>query len=136
VIEPTTWEQFLDFVNRAGFAWRDLLGQDSWTAWTPVDTGWTKVGTATFTGLFRIVGRQCFAQIKVVPGTTVATVAGTSYIACPIAAAGLAGQSVMFNATTNVAVGASGVDVANSRIHLQSVAASGNTFTIAAWFGI
>lgn len=119
------------------FAWADLTGRDKWqTTWTPVDTGWTKVGTATFTGRFKVVGKQCIFQVKVAPGTTVATVAGTSYIACAIAAAGLAGDVKMFNATTNVGVGIGGIDVANSRIHVPTIAATGNTLTIDGWHEI
>lgn len=118
------------------FAYRDLSGQDRWTEWTPVRTGWTDVGTPTVTGRFRVVGRQCFIQVKIVPGTTVATVAGTAYIALPIAAQGLAGDASMMNITTLVAVGVCAVDVANSRLYVPTQAATGNTLTVAGWHEI
>lgn len=118
------------------FAYRDLIGQDKWTAWTPLRTGWTDVGTPTVTGRFRVVGRQCFVQVKVVPGTTVATVAGTSYIALPIAATGLAGEGSMMNITTLVAVGVCAVDVTNSRVYVPAQLATGNTLTIAGQYEI
>lgn len=119
-------------IAEQSFAYLDLTGRDRWqTSWTPARTGWTDTGAApTVTGRFKVVGRQCFFQAKVVPGTTTATVAGTSYIALPIAAAGLAGDGCMMNATTNVAVGVCVVDVANSRLYVPAQAASGNTFTI------
>ena len=118
-------------LNPQSFAYLNLAGIDRWeTSWTPTRTGWTDVGTPSVTGRFRIVGRKCEFQIKVVPSTSIATTAGTSYTDLPMAAAGLAGDVTMYNATTNVAVGNGGIDVANSRCHLPSQSASSSTFTI------
>ena len=130
------FKRWLAGLNRLGFAHRDLIGQDKWTAWTPARTGWTDVGTPTVTGQFRTVGKQCFIQVKVVPGTTVATVAGTAYIALPITAAGLAGDASMMNSTTLVAIGLCVVDVTNSRLYVPTQAATGNTLTLAGWYQI
>lgn len=122
--------------NRQGFAYKDLEGIDRWDSWTPTRTGWTDVGTPTVTALYRVVGRQCFFQIKVVPGTTVATTAGTSYVGLPIAAAGIGGDGSMQNQTTNIAVGACSFDVTNSRVYVPTQGASGNTFAIAGWYQV
>ena len=121
-------------VDSKSFAYLDLIGQDKWISWSPVRTGWTDVGTPTVTGRFRVSGKQCFFQVKVVPSTSIATTAGTSYIALPIPAKGFGGDVTMFNATTNIAVGSGGVT--NSRAHVPTQAANGNTFVIAGWHEI
>ena len=121
----------------SSFAYRDLLGQDRWQdTWTPTRTSWTDVGTPTVTARFRVVGRQCFVQARVVPGTTVATTAGTSYVDLPIAAAGIGGCFAMTNRTTNVAVGLCSVDVTNSRVYVPAQVATGNTLEIAGWYEV
>jgi hypothetical protein len=120
-----------------GFSYRDLFGQDKWLdTWTPTRTSWTDVGTPTVTARFRVVGRQCFVQIRVVPATTVATVAGTSYVSLPIAAAGLTGAFATTNRTTNVAIGLCSVDVTNSRVYVPAQLATGNTLEIAGWYEV
>ena len=138
VIEPSTWQEFLQWVNRAGFAWRDLLGQDKWLEWTPVRTGWTDVGTPTVTGRLRIVGRQAYIQVIVLPATSIATVAGTSYIDLPVSgpASGVTGMGNMMDITANTAVGVCVLRVSQNRIYVPAQAASGNNFAIAGWFEI
>lgn len=120
--------------KRDSFAWLNLLGQDRWTDWTPTRTGWTDVGTPTVTGRYREVGRKREFQVKVTPGTSIATTAGTSYISLPGTATGLAGSGTMQNITANTAVGVCVIDVANSRCYVPSQLASGNTFVISGWF--
>lgn len=123
--------QWFDQLAPQSWAYQNLLGIDRWdSSWVPSRTGWTDVGTPTVTARTRIIGRLCEAQVKVVPATSIATTAGTSYIALPVTAAGLSGIGVMTNLTTNVAVGVCHVDVANSRVYVPTQAASGNTFTI------
>jgi hypothetical protein len=117
------------------FSFRDLAGQDRWESFT-VSASLTEVGTAVYTGRQRVVGRQCFFQVKVVPDTSVATTAGTSYITLPITAAGLGGVATMTNDTTNIAVGTCHIDVANSRVYPPAQVASGNTFIVAGWYEI
>lgn len=124
-------------VNDPGFAYRDLVGQDKWLDWTPTRTSWTDVGTAPVVNAkWRDVGAECQIQVKVVPGTTVATTAGTSYISLPKRAAGLAGAGVMYNATTLVAIGNCVVDVTNSRLYVPSQTAIGDTIMIVASYQI
>ena len=101
-----------------------------WVAFTPTRTGWTDVGTPTVTGRYRLVGPQCFFQVKVVPGTTVATAAGTSYVALPVTAAGLCGDGSMSNLTTLVSIGECVIDVANSRAYVPAQLATANTLVI------
>jgi len=139
VIEPSTWQEFLQWVNRGGFSWRDLLGQDKWLEWTPVRTGWTDVGAPTVTGRFRIVGRECGIQIAINPATSIATVAGTSYIDLPVTAANAAascGMGNMMNVTANTGVGVCVIRPSLNRIYVPAQAASGNNFAIAGWFEI
>jgi hypothetical protein len=117
------------------FSFRDLAGQDRWESFT-VSASLTEVGTAVYTGRQRVVGKQCFFQVKVVPDTSVATTAGTSYITLPITAAGLGGVATMTNDTTNIAVGTCHIDVANSRVYPPSQVASADTFMVAGWYEI
>ena len=116
-------------VDTGSFAYRDITGQDKWQSFT-VSASVTVVGTPTYTGRFRIVGRSCFFQISAVSDTSIATTAGTSYFDLPIAAKGIGGMATMTNDSTNVAVGVCHIDVANSRVYPPTQAASGNTFTI------
>jgi hypothetical protein len=122
-------------IDPACFSFRDLIGQDMWTAWSPSRTGWTDVGTPVVTGRFRVVGRQCFFQVKVTPGTTCATTAGTSYVALPLTAKGLAGDGSM-SLDPNVYVGGCTIDITNSRCYVPTQAAVANTFIIGGWFEV
>jgi hypothetical protein len=118
-------------LDLASFAYADLTGGDKWdNSWAPTRTGWTDVGTPTVSGRFKIVGKQAFFQVKVVPATSIATTAGASYIPLPKAAKGLSGMATMSNSTTNIAVGLCHIDVANSRCYVPSQAASGNVFNL------
>lgn len=125
----------LDNVDERSFAYRDLLSIDRWEAFT-VTASLTIVGTPTYVGRYRVVGRQCFFQISAVASTSIATTAGTHYFALPIAAKGIGGVSTMTNDTTNIAVGTCHIDVATSRCYVPTQAASGNTFTVAGWFEV
>lgn len=126
----------LYIVNKGGFSDRDLNGVDFWSTWTPTRTGWTDVGTPTVTARFKVVGKQCFFQVRVVPGTTCATTAGTSYIGLPITATGLGGDASMQNQTTNIAIGVCSFDVTNTRVYVPTQAATGNTLSINGWYEI
>jgi hypothetical protein len=129
-------DQFLGHeLDPASFAFRDITGTDEWLAFT-VSASFTEVGAATYTGRLRIVGKQCQFQIKVVPDTSIATTAGTSFITLPITATGIGGVATMTNDTTNVAVGVCHIDVADSRVYPPSQSASANTFTLCGWFEI
>ena len=120
------------FIDESSFAYRDLLDQDVWQAFTPTGVI-TEVGATSYSGRFRIVGKQCFWQIKFSAATSVATTAGTSYFTLPVTAVGLAGMGVMSNDTTNIAVGNCHIDVATSRCYLPAQVASGNIFNCAGW---
>lgn len=118
------------------FAWRDLTSQDLWPAFTPSFTSLTLVGALTATGRYRVVGASVQFQVSLVAVTSIASTAGTTYMALPIAAKGLAGVATMTNDTTNIAVGVCHVDTSTSRCYLPSQTASGNTFTVAGWYEI
>lgn len=120
---------------RASFAFRDLLDQDRWDSFD-VTASLTVVGTPTYVGRLRVVGKQCFFQISAVSSTSIATTAGTSYFTLPMTAKGIGGDASMTNDTTNIAVGDCHIDVANSRCYVPSQAASGSTFNICGWFEI
>ena len=125
----------LQNVNLAGFAYRDLRGQDRWESFT-VTGVLTVVGDPTYLGRYRIVGAQCFFQISAVAATSIATTAGTSYFDLPRAAAvGIGGVATMTDNTTNIAIGVCHIDVENSRCYLPTIAiASADTFTVCGWF--
>lgn len=122
-----------DHLNEAGFAHRDLIGQDRWESFTPVFGSLTVVGATTYSGRYRIVGKSVQFQVSFSAATSIASVAGTDYLTLPIAAKGLSGICVMTNDSTNVAVGLCHVDVTTSRCYLPAQIASGNTFLL---FGV
>ena len=122
-------------IDRRSFAYRDLLSLDQWDTFT-VSASITVVGTPTYSGRYRIVGKQVFFQISAVATTSIATTAGTSYFALPIAAKEIGGMATMTNDTTNVAVGVCHVDVATSRVYPPTQGASANTFNVAGWYEI
>ena len=109
-----------------------------WDTWTPTRTGWTDVGTPTVTARYCQNGKIVFFQIKVVPGTTVATVTGTSYVSLPVAvgASALAGDGSMMNITTLIGVGNCAFDAANGRFYVPTQTATGNTLTIGGWYEV
>lgn len=122
-------------LDQKSFAMRDLLGIDRWDTFT-VSASLTVVGTPTYSGRYRIVGKQCFFQIKAVSSTSIASTAGTHYFAMPIPAKGFAGIATMTDDTTNIAVGVCHIDVATSRCYVPSQVASGDTFTVAGSYEI
>lgn len=122
-------------IDKKSFAYRDLLGLDRWDSFV-VSASLTVVGTPTYVGRYRIVGKQCFFEISAVASTSIASTAGTHYFLLPTAAKGLAGVATMTNATTKIAVGVCHIDVPTSRCYVPAQAASGNTFLVAGWFEI
>ena len=123
-------------VDEASFAYRDLLGQDVWVAFSPTFGSLTVVGATSYSGRIRITGRQGWFQVKFSAATSIASVAGTDYLTLPVAAKGLTGMAVMSNDTTNVAVGLCHMDVATSRCYLPTQVASGNVFNLSGWYEV
>jgi hypothetical protein len=123
-------------IDEKSFALRDLLGIDRWDSFTPIFGSLTVVGATSYTGRYRIVGKQLQFQVKFSAATSIASVAGTDYLTLPVAAKGVAGIATMTNDTTNVAVGVCHIDVATSRCYLPAQAASGNVFNICGSFEI
>lgn len=115
-------------LDDSSFAFRDIRGRDKWTAFTPVFTSLTLVGASTYLARYRLMGKSCQFQVTLVAVTSIASVAGTTYMALPFTAMGLTGRLNMSNATTNIAVGLGHIDVTNSRAYLPTQTASGNTF--------
>ena len=111
-------------------------GADAWAQFTVSRTGWTDVGSPTVTGRYSTVGNLVFFQVKIVPGTTVASVAGTSYFNLPVSAGGssFGGDASMVDATTLLNVGNAVIDAANSRCYTPTQTATGNTLEICGWF--
>ena len=118
------------FIDKESFSWLDLQGLEGWTAFTPVFGSLTVVGATSYSGRYRVVGRQCQFQVQFSAATSIASVAGTDYLTLPITAAGLSGIATMTNNTTNVAVGIGHIAVATSRCYLPAQVASGNVFTL------
>lgn len=110
--------------------------QGAWASWAPTRTGWTDVGTPTVTARYCRVGNLIFFQIKVVPETSVATVAGTSYVSLPVAAgaSGIAGDASMMDTTALTAIGGCVFDISNSRCYVPAQIATGDTLTIAGFY--
>ncbi len=124
-----------DYADTASFSWRDLLGIDRWESFS-VSASLTVIGTPTYVGRYRFVGKQCFFQISIVASTSIASTAGTHYISLPTAAKGLGGVATMTNDTTNIAVGVCHIDVTTSRCYLPTLIASADTFTVSGWHEI
>ena len=123
-------------IDMRSFAYKDIQGQDQWVSFTPTFTSLTVVGATTYTGRMRVVGKQCFFQVTLLAATSIASTAGTTYMALPITSKGIAGQATMANLTTAVAVGSAVIDATNSRCYLPSQSASGNTFSLAGWYEV
>lgn len=117
-------------LSQESFSWRDLQGQDLWSAFTPVFGSLTVVGATTYLGRYRIIGRSVQFQVKFSAATSIASVAGTDYLTLPISAKGYAGMASMTNDTSNVAVGVCHIDTATSRCYLPAQTASGNVFML------
>ena len=126
-----------DTTDNDSFSWHDLQGTESWHDFTPVTSGITAVGATSYSGRWRDLGRGIQFQLQLSAATSIATVAGTSYVALPITPAkGLAGMAVMTNNTALTAVGVCHVNVATGRVYLPAQAASGNVFTVAGWYEV
>ena len=117
-------------IDPASFPYRDLLGIDMWESFTPVFGSLTVIGATTYSGRYRVVGRQLQFQVRFSAATSIASLAGTDYLTLPIAAKGFSGIATMTNDTTNIAVGTCHIDVTTSRCYLPTQIASGNTFTL------
>lgn len=117
-------------LDDASFSWNDIQGRSKWTPFTPVFTSLTVVGATTYVARYRIIGKACQFQVSLLAATSIASVAGTTYLDLPFTAMGLSGFVAMTNKTTNIAVGLGHIDVTNSRAYLPTQTASGNTFTI------
>jgi hypothetical protein len=117
-------------IDSTSFAYRDLMSVDRWETFTPSFPVLTLVGAPSYVGRYRIVGRQLQFQVLFAAATSIASVAGTSYMSLPIGANGLSGIANMTNDTTKVAVGVCHIDVTNSRCYLPAQAASGNIFAL------
>ena len=105
-----------------------------WVSFTASRTGWTDVGAPTVTARYCLVDNLCYFQVQVVPNVTVATVAGTSYITLPQAAAGITGDGSMMNLSTLIGIGNCVIDTANSRVYVPTQTATANTLTVGGWF--
>lgn len=118
-------------IDEKSFAYRDQLSIDKWDSFTPVFTSLTTVGTTSFSGRYRLVGRSCQFEVQVSAGTSIASVAGTTYMALPVSPAkGIAGMAIMSDKTANTAVGTCHIDVTNSRCYLPAQGASGHVFNL------
>jgi hypothetical protein len=64
-----SWEEFQSLVNRAGFAWKNLIGQDRVDTWTPglsFGNGTTGITYTNQNGNFVRVGKLIVASYKIV----------------------------------------------------------------------
>ena len=116
----------------SSFTWAEIQGRDTWTPFTPVFGSLTVVGATAYSGRLRFVGHKCEFQVQFSAATSIASVAGTSYLTLPVNAQGLAGIATMMNSTTGVAVGVCVIDAASAatKCWLPTQVASGNTFLL------
>lgn len=123
-------------LDKDGFSYLNIQGRDAWQTFTPVFGALTVVGATSYSGRYRMVGRQCQFQVQFSAATSIASVAGTDYLTLPFTAVGLAGMAVMTDTTTNIAVGTCHLDVATSRCYLPTRTASADVFNLAGWFEV
>ena len=106
----------------------------AWTSFVASRTGWTDVGAPTVTAFTCRVGDVMFFAVRIVPATTTATTAGTSYIDLPSTASGIGGSATMVDRTSNIAVGTCVIDAANDRCYVPTQVATGDTLYVAGWY--
>ncbi len=123
-------------LNKGGFAYRDLVGQDRWGAFTPIWTNLSVTGNLTTNARLRIIGKICYFQVKLQGSTNLSMTAGTTYMELPVHARGFTGLSTMTNFTDNKAVGVCHVDVVDDRLYPPSQTPSGDEFSLAGWYEI
>ena len=124
----------LDNIDLSSFSYQDSRGLSNWKVFTPVFTGLTLVGGLTATGRFYVIGRMVAFQVRFSAATSLASTAGTSYLALPTESGGFGGFAVMANDTTKAAVGNCHIDVTAKRAYLPTQGASGNVFTLAGFY--
>lgn len=110
----------------------------TFNSFTTTRTGWVDVGSPTVTARYTIAGHVCFFEIKVVPATTTATTAGTSYCSLPVAAAAasITGDASMTDLTTFISVGNCVIDKTNSRVYVPTQGATADSVVLAGWYEV
>lgn len=100
--------------------------------WTPVLSSFTIVGTPTVTGIYIKVGQHIYFSIKIVPATSTACTAGTSYINLPYTATTFASANVgAADITTNIGLNTIGVISASTNfVFPPAWGVTGNTIVI------
>ena len=114
----------------------DVISRTAWTPFTAARTGWTDVGVPTVTARYSQIKNVCYFQVNIVPDTTVATTAGTSYIALPLTAFGFTGSGNMSDLTTLIGIGDCVIDAATSRIYVPTQIATADTLAVSGWFEV
>ena len=128
-------ENSAPLINESGFAHRDMHGLDRWDTFT-VSTTVSTVGALTTLGRYRIIGKECQFQAQISAATSIAVTSGVHYMNLPMTAKGLAGDAVMVNTSTNIAVGPCAIAVSTSRCYLPTQAPSAAVFAVAGRFEI
>jgi hypothetical protein len=136
--------ELLAFFDPASFAWKNLLREDVWEQRTQADVAFTQqfnvtvVGTPIYRMRWRLLGKQCFFQALIDSSTTLATVAGTSYMVLPVIANALSagGQVTMTNTVTRVAVGVGFIDPTLSRAYPPTQAAIADQLELSGWYEV
>lgn len=115
---------------------RLLLPTRAWKSFTPVFTNLTTVGSPTLTGRYIQGDGKVFFQVKIVPGTTAASTAGSTYFGLPTVAGaeGITGDGSMIDLTTKISVGVCAFDIANSRCYTPTQGATADNIVIAGWY--
>lgn len=82
---PPIYQPLLDNVGKATMPWvlffNQLFFGDTGVDWTPSFTNLTQVGTPTITGkYYKISQSLVYFRVRIVPGTSTSSTAGTTYI--------------------------------------------------------
>lgn len=103
-----------------------LYTGDTGTIWTPIATNLTQVGVATITGAYYRSGQFIDFYIKIVPGTSTSSTAGSTYFDLPFDVL----QDGACEASTGLTSSPGGLQASTNRVYPPNWAATGNTITI------
>ena len=115
-----SWDSFVSTVNRAGFSWKNLLGQDRAETWKPgmsFGNGTTGITYDNQLGNFVKIGRLVVANYKLIlsskgSDTGIARITGLPAMVAPVAASDVFSSIGYWNAMTSSLVSMSiGVEV-------------------------
>ena len=97
--------------------------------WTPVLVGWTNVGTPTVTGRYVRIGLLIYVEALIIPATTCASTAPTSYITGLPFSAAVSSVCTWANASSGLGLG-TGLLYTTGWLYAPTISATANQITV------